>query len=117
YLLNSEAISSVVSAIEGFRDIAITSEEIEQWLELHRWDKRYIGNVDPSTKDITLWIKTVHGARILEDLFKELSENRINYDKIAHGVLLTTWIIEHTPLDLEEVGKMLKNILSQDNTM
>ncbi len=43
-------------------------------------------------------MQEVHGAQLLKDLFGQLSERRVAYDKVRHGLELTRWILEqHSP--------------------
>ena len=63
-----------------------------------------------------MWVNSVHGAKILEDLFKEFSENRIKYDKIAYGVALTHWIVENAPGELMEIAELIKKVLTNSET-
>ncbi len=104
YLLNPHAIASVVSYIENFREIPVTPEEVEQWLECNRSDEKYYGrNSSESERTGDGWVQNVHGAKILADIFKDLSECRVEYDKVTYGVALTEWIVENAPDDLAEV--------------
>lgn len=98
YLLNPQAIVSVMSQIEGFRDTPVTSEEVQKKLQ-ESIKSKY------STKEE--WLREVHGAKVLEVLFKELSENRVEYDKVLYGVMLTEWIVENAPADLQEVADLI----------
>ncbi len=113
YLLNPHAIAHVVSEIEGFRDSQITLDEVENWLQCHHSDRRYYGTpIDESELTSDRWKQHVHGAKLLEDLFKELSELRIYYDKIEHGLALTKWIIENATTDLSELANLIASKLS-----
>ena len=56
-------------------------------------------------------MQNVHGAKLLETIFKELSELRIEYDKVKYGVALTEWIVENTPTDLTEVANVIASKL------
>jgi len=44
-------------------------------------------------------------------LFNDLSETRVSFDKVKHGVKLTGWIIQNSPSDLDELATFLKGIL------
>lgn len=114
YLLNPNALASVMSNIEGFRDREITVKEIQEWLDRNRWRTSYFGRATrPEDRTDELWLKDVHGAKVLEDIFKELSENRINFDKIEYGVALTEWIIDNSPEDLREIADLLASALEK----
>ncbi len=112
YLLNPDAISSVISQIEGFRDSPVTPEEVEHWLQCNRSDKKYYdSNIYESERTGEEWMRDVHGAKILENIFKEFSELCIEYDKVKYGVALTEWILENTPTDLTEVANVIASRL------
>ena len=112
YLLNSHAIASVVSQIEGFRDSPVTPEEVEHWLHCNRIDKKYYdSNICESERTGEGWMRDVHGAKLLETIFKEFSELRFEYDKVKYGVSITEWILENTPTDLTEVANVIASKL------
>lgn len=104
YLLNPEAIAYVISQIEGFRDAPVTPEEVQQKLQENRSASEY--------KTEEEWLREVHGAKVLEAIFKELSENRVEYDKVLYGVVLTEWIANNAPADLQEVADLIGSKVS-----
>ncbi|SRR5258708_3011273 len=108
YLLNPDAISSVISQIEGFRDNPVTSKEVEQWLEYNHSDRTYYdSNISESERTGEGWMRDVHGAKMLETIFKEFSELRVEYDKVKYGLALTEWLLEHAQPDLTEVANVI----------
>jgi len=112
YLLNSHAIASVMSSLEGFRDTAVTPTEIEEWLRLNQWNTKYFqGKIAEGEKTNEQWIKKVDAAKILTDIFNKFSETRYEYNKLEHDVMLTKWLIENKPSDLAEVAELLGEIL------
>jgi AAA15 family ATPase/GTPase len=112
YLLNTTAIASVVSQIENFRDTPVSSEEIGDWLQHHYLDRKYYSanNYEADTED-DRWIQTVHGAKLLADIFKEFSDCRVEYDKVIYGLALTRWLVENAPGDLVEVADIIRSRL------
>jgi energy-coupling factor transporter ATP-binding protein EcfA2 len=112
YLLNPHAIASVVLQIEGFRESPVTFEEVEHWLQCNHSVKEYY---DPNINETHLtgenWIQYVHGAKLLETIFKKFSECRVEYDKVKYGVGLTEWILENSPSDLQEVADIIASRL------
>jgi len=112
YLLNPNAIASVISQIEGFRDSPVTLEEVEHWLQCNRSDKKYYdSNICESERTGEGWMRDVHGAKLLETIFNEFSEFRVEYDKVKYGVALTEWILENTPTDLTQVANVIDSKL------
>ena len=110
YLLNPAAIAAVTSDIRGFRDTPVTEHEVQDWLDRNRWDAIYF-EVPPAERTAAVWWREIRGARILADMFGDLSEHRVAYDKVKHGAALTEWLLEHRPDDLQEVGEMIERIL------
>ena len=112
YLLNPHAIASVVLQIEGFRESPVTFEEVEHWLQCNHSVKEYY---DPNINETHLtgenWIQYVHGAKLLETIFKKFSECRVEYDKVKYGVGLTEWILENSPSELQEVADIIASRL------
>ncbi len=116
YLLNSLAIASIASSIEGFRHSAdITPNEVEEWLERNRWNSKYFGRrqVTEASRNEDTWLRAVHGAKLLQDMFNELSETRVAYDKVEHGYALTEWLVDNAPSDLDEIAGLLKEKLAR----
>lgn len=113
YLLNPSAIAYVASQIEGFReDGTISQEEVERWIEQQRWDNKYFQEpIEPSSRTQSLWLAEVDGAKLLKDLFGDLSENRVAYKKVLHGSLLTRWLCDEKPTELEELASLIKQLL------
>jgi hypothetical protein len=113
YLLNSQAIASVVSTLEGFSERGeVTPDDVEIWLEDHGEDPMYFGGSEkvPSRSEYA-WSCNVHGAKLLEELFRDVSETRVAYDKVVHGPRLTRWLIENEPEDLEELAQLIEKKL------
>jgi hypothetical protein len=112
YLLDPEALAACTHEIEGFRETLVTPEEVEQWFEDRRWEKRYFGrDVPRAERNAELWARDVHGAKLLADLYADLSEQRVTYQKTTHSVALTRWLIEQKPEMLREIAEMLAGIL------
>jgi ABC-type cobalamin/Fe3+-siderophores transport system ATPase subunit len=112
YLLNPAAIAATASGIAGFRDPPLTESDVRAWLDRNRWEARYFVTLPPEpARTLAVWLNEVNGAKLLADLFSQLSENRVTYDKVQHGVALTDWILEHSPDDLREVGDLVERAL------
>ncbi|OKH35014.1 hypothetical protein NIES2101_38085 [Calothrix sp. HK-06] len=118
YLLNPQAISAVLSQLD-LGDLpgtkAITAQDVEQWIKDKSCDKKYIDEKIATASNQPQWLEHVHGAKVLEDIFSNLSDNRVCFDKVKHGVLLTEWIINNAPSDLEEVAELIKTTFSSEN--
>jgi hypothetical protein len=78
----------------------------------HEWEAKYFDAQEEESARIDhLWLTEVDGAKVLEDLFATLSDTRVTYDKVAHGVELTRWLCENAPEDLKELACLLEERL------
>jgi predicted ATPase len=111
-LLNPAAIVAITTGIVNFRTSPLTEDEVREWLDQNRWNARYFDTLPSEpARTPTAWLGEVHGAKLLADLFSQLSEHRVTYDKVRHGVALTDWILVHVPDDLREVGDLVERAL------
>ena len=112
YLLNSHAITWLLNTMDTTRKQQVTAEEVEEWLTSNRLDKKYFlpDEIDQNPES---WIENIHGAKVLKDLFNDLTDGRVPYEKVEYGVALTQWVIENSPQDLEELPQFLKGILTR----
>lgn len=112
YLLEPEAIVSVMNKIDGFSSEPILVEVVEKWLADIGQSKKYgAPSVDcPSSP----WSNYVNAGLILKDLFSELSEGRVEYAKTRHSVALVDWLLENKPEQLEELANLVMAVLNSD---
>lgn len=113
YLIVPAAISALANSIEGFRPTPISEDEVRSLVEKKRTDPAYFckGMNEPPAN----WLSVVDGAKMLEDIFSELSENRVAYRKTNHSVALTEWLIQNDPEALREVANLLSGLLADRN--
>ena len=98
YLLNAQAITAIIAGEDTTRSSSLTVAEVELWLDQNRWNVKYISTatstrIQAGPQPVEEWLVEVDGAKLLTDLFAQLSENRVNYGKKRHGELLTQWLI------------------------
>jgi len=55
----------------------------------------------------------IHAGRLLDWLFGELSEHRVEYRKTEHSVMLSRWLVDNHPEDLSEVAEVLTAALTR----
>ena len=106
YLLNTDAIASVLNEADAENGIEHKGDAVNDWLQKNKLLPKYIGQADHSQ-----WLQKVHAAKLLNDLFNDLTMARVRYDKIKHGMKLTNFIIENIPDDLAELGQFLKKLI------
>src|SRR5438445_10976177 len=81
YILHPAAIVAVANCIEGFRSPPLTRDEVEQWMESHRWEAKYVGDeVGEPDRTRERWVEGVNGAKTLADLFAQLSDGRVAFE-------------------------------------
>jgi len=112
YLLNPSAIAAVANKIENFREPPVTADDVSAAIDRKLQDRKYFDAVIPGNRDEK--INKVRAGKLLEDLFQELSETHVMYQKIVHGVALTEWLIENAPEELDEVVTLLRSVLKSD---
>lgn len=108
HLLNPKAIMSILNESDTGKVTDITEETVNDWLANNRLAAHYI-----NSSDYNDWLKKVDAAKLLVDLFNDLTETRVRYDKIKHGVKLTDWIIQNSANDFDELGDFLKTMLKK----
>ncbi len=57
------------------------------------------------------WERTIDAATLLQDLFRELSETGVSFEKTTHCVDLTEWLIEHKPELLKELADFVASLV------
>lgn len=107
YLLNPAAIAAVLSEADAGRPAAVTEQETNDWL--NGLKSRKLG-YSASSDD---WFKKADAARMLDEMFSDLSATRVCYDKVKHGVKLTEWIIRNSPADFAELAAFLSPLLKK----
>jgi len=104
YLLSADALAAVINndLILLQVDKLVTPDEVKGWITLN--GSKYIkkGKKDSDLDDKN-WLINCNAAKLLTDLFAELTDSKVPFHKITHSVALTTWLIEHQPLHLEEL--------------
>jgi predicted ATPase len=110
YLLNPTAIAHVINVIDDLRPSPLTSDEVSGAIESRLSNAAYFC-ANSRGIELTNRLSMVDGARILKEIFSELSETRASYEKVRHGIALTEWLIANSPTDLREVTKMLQDAL------
>jgi AAA domain/AAA domain, putative AbiEii toxin, Type IV TA system len=97
YLIDPEAISAVLSSRMGDGK-PVTADEVRSWLNEH-------GHADPTA------LQTVDGAKLLKDLFNDLSETTVEFQKVRDSTELTKWLLERKTAVLAEVQNYAISLL------
>lgn len=115
YLLHPEAIADVLNNLDEHRENLITASDVNLVLNQTRQKKDYFPkNTSSSNLLDNCWIDiNIDGAKLLKDIFSELSENRVEFSKTRDSVKLTEWLIFNQPEFLEEVSSLLDKVISE----
>lgn len=109
YVLDPRAIAAVISSVDSLEENGGASvEDVELWLAKHKLNPKYY-NGKPATEES--WVQEVHAAKLLEDLFGQLTDERVRYDKVPHGTQLTEWLLENDPEALKELAQLIVGVL------
>jgi predicted ATPase len=111
YLLNPRAITSLINTLDTGRAIPLVESEVEEWLNSASKNPLYFRSTALKDDHGDDWLKNIDGASVLDGVFSALSEKRVTYLKVVHGLALTEWLIENDPTGLKDLAKRLVSIL------
>lgn len=116
YLICPEAIVAVMKDLATFKENALSVETIRQWLSTSGGGRKYItGNFSSINLYDPEWLRNVDAAKLLKDLFEELSVGKEEYRKTVHSVQLTDWLLKNKPDALAGILDFLKQIVEPLN--
>ncbi|WP_316394952.1 ATP-binding protein [Bradyrhizobium sp. 33ap4] len=103
YLIDPDAIASLLNSLPREDEKPATSEEVAAWLKSN--GGKFISGTKWSD-DIgdQEWLRKVHAPSLLDALLNELAGPGDPLDKTSHSKFLTEWLIEHKPETLSELG-------------
>jgi AAA15 family ATPase/GTPase len=115
YLLHSEAIANILNDLDECREKPITNSDINILLDEARQEKSYFPkNVLNKNLLERHWVDmNIDGARVLKDIFSKLSESRVEFSKTRDSLKITEWLILNQPEALEEISKLLDEVLPE----
>lgn len=105
YLLIPEAIIQIFKANGKDQN---TVEDIQNEINNFLVQNKFVDGIE--TKD---WKQKVHGANLLKYLFNKFAGDGNSYDKIRDGEFLTNYIIEHFPLELNDIREQIEICLKR----
>lgn len=109
YLIDPAALLDTLNTEDVNRPAPLTIEALTAWLADHAVQVRYFHGA-PAAWGTAEWTQRVNGAKLLHDLFTELSDTRVAFDKVKHGLALTRYLIRNPTHALSELADMLKGI-------
>lgn len=123
YLLHPQAITSIINdEYEGCENLTpeeveaakVSEVDVEQKMTDKKRHKRYFDSKEfqeDKLKDSDWVDQNVNAAKLLNDLFSELSKNRIEFRKTRHSLKLTEWLLEHEPEQMTELAEFLQKVI------
>lgn len=113
YLLDESAIASVISELDDKLSKEEALESVEKWMAKNKFFgvKAFWKNSKKEHREPDVWTTYVDGARLLSELFKDVTSNRVNYDKVKHGLILSKRLIEEDPDRFAEIADQLAELL------
>lgn len=113
FLLHPDAIAFVLNQEDNEQKQSLTGEEIGEWLESNKLNKNYFSKTS-TEEDLSdsQWVdKNIDAAKLLDALFANFSEARVEFRKTKHSVMLTEWLLENNPDSFAELVQFLRGIL------
>jgi AAA domain, putative AbiEii toxin, Type IV TA system/AAA domain len=111
FLLDPCSIAETMNQIPGFRDKPVSEGEIRALIDTKRSDLRYFC---PGTMVLPAdWRREIDGARILKEMFNDLSGTRVAFVKTKHSAAITESLLGHDPEQLREIADLLVGLLSR----
>ena len=108
YLLSPPAICLVLNRNDFDKTADVTEEVILDWLKNRGSGPKYfVCQRSIPSVGTSEWVDGVDGANILLDLFNDLTDARVRYDKVKHGMELTKEMIEKPTKDLIALSDFL----------
>jgi predicted ATPase len=109
YLLEADAIAAILSR----PDKPITAKQVQDWIVKNAGKLTYLGKDQQGAKvGGTEWLSKVHGAKLLADLFSELSGATQEYRKMVHSIALTDWLLANRPDAFAELVSFLRPLVA-----
>jgi hypothetical protein len=113
YLLNPEAIAAVANEIEGFSVESVTAGKVGEVIAEMVRDSRHACPAQAAVHG-SGWAASANAAEVLREIFSNLSQSRVRFDKVKHAVRLTRWLIDNSPDDLTEILDLVKSCLPEN---
>ena len=121
YLLHPQAITTIINddyeeylPPEEVDAAKVSEADVEQKMADKKRQKRYFDSKEFQEDKLknSDWVdQNINAAKLLNDLFSELSENRIEFRKTRHSLKLTEWLLEHEPEQMTELAEFLQKVI------
>jgi hypothetical protein len=114
YLLDPRAIEAVLLEL-GLEPERVSAERVESWMVEEAKKRIYFC---PKSKLKEPWVEHVKASKLLSALFTHFSNTTLDYEerKVTYGVMLTRWILEHTPDTFKEIAELVSDLLPDEDS-
>jgi energy-coupling factor transporter ATP-binding protein EcfA2 len=110
YLLEPSAISELINAFDPDRPQKTGPEEVLAWISSKGCGAEYFADKKEVAFNDPQWIEVVDGAKLLKALVYEITDSRLRYDKVAHGELLTRYLVRNPTQALRELDLLIADL-------
>lgn len=110
YLLDANALAALYNELGKDFSITTTKERVESWIAA-RGEAFLPPKVEISVGSAD-WLGNVHGAKLIDRLFGELSDERLVYRKTLHMPKLTSIVLEHDVTKLAIVVSEVDRVIT-----
>ncbi len=112
YLLDASAIAAVINEIDLGRESALTREIVEGKLsECAQRRTDFTGEYEETGFQSESWYDCVNGSALLDEVFGELTGQRVLYRKVEHGLRLTEFLIAERSDALRSLAALLSGLI------
>jgi len=108
YLLDPSAICQVLNLEDANHGMRFDEATISDWIKdnsLNFVDNKSLRFPDEG------WFVWVDGAKLLIEAFSSITESRVQYEKVRHGVMLTKILIERRAPQMVSLAGLLAELL------
>lgn len=113
FLIEIDPITTVINKEDTLREKPVLRSEVEAWLQAEGGNDQYF-IAKPGLPYLSEgWFQAVDGGRLLRDLFNDLTEARVSYDKVRHGEVLTDILAQNPSERMNKLAGFLTAIIDR----
>ena len=86
--------------------------QVKHWITSNGLRSKFIEKENLTEVFSEKWLQHVDGAKLLKQLFADLTDHRYAYEKVNYGYNLTEKILRTAPSDFQQVTDSLKTMLN-----
>ena len=109
YLLNSIAITRLFNEVGSEHEIATSVETVSTWLAER--GSGFCDGREPPQPFTPVWLESVNGALLLDQLFADLSASRLSFRKTTHTPRLTVLLHDCDDQAAKEIFDLVADVI------